>query len=120
MITGGNATIFVSDMDRAVTFYTDILGLALEYRAGNHWAQVMTTSGLRLGLHPQSPNGPKPGSRGAISVGFDVKQPLEGLVGDLTAKGVRFEGPIKEDKAVRLAHFADPDGNELYLCESKW
>ncbi len=29
MITGGNATVMVSDMDRAVDFYTRVLGLEL-------------------------------------------------------------------------------------------
>lgn len=119
MISGGNATIFVSDMDRAVTFYTETLGLALKYRAGNQWTEVMTASGLRIGLHPKSQNGPTPGSRGAISVGFDVEQlPIEQLVQDLSAKGVRFEGVVNDGPWVKLAHFADPDGNELYLCQS--
>jgi len=29
MITGGNATVFVSNMDNAVRFYTEVLGLRL-------------------------------------------------------------------------------------------
>jgi predicted enzyme related to lactoylglutathione lyase len=37
MIAGGLATVFVSDMDRAVRFYTETLALKLEYRFGNHW-----------------------------------------------------------------------------------
>lgn len=38
MLKGGNATIYVTDMDRAVTFYTETLGLRLTFRAGDHWA----------------------------------------------------------------------------------
>jgi catechol 2,3-dioxygenase-like lactoylglutathione lyase family enzyme len=30
MITGGNASVFVSDMDRAVEFYVDTLGLGID------------------------------------------------------------------------------------------
>ncbi len=40
MINGGNATIYVSEMDRAVDFYTKALGLSLALRAGDHIAQL--------------------------------------------------------------------------------
>jgi catechol 2,3-dioxygenase-like lactoylglutathione lyase family enzyme len=40
MITGGNATVFVSNMDRAVQFYTEVLGLKLTNRFGDNWATV--------------------------------------------------------------------------------
>jgi len=36
MLEGALPTVFVSDMDRAVAFYTDVLGLALAFRAGDH------------------------------------------------------------------------------------
>ena len=35
MITGGLPTVFVSDMDRAIRFFTATLGLTLEQRFGN-------------------------------------------------------------------------------------
>src|SRR5262249_26868336 len=41
MIHGGNATVYVSDMDRSVRFYTETLGLKLKHRFGNHWAEVI-------------------------------------------------------------------------------
>ena len=40
MISGGNATVYVSDMDTAVRFYTETLGLTLTNRFGNHWATL--------------------------------------------------------------------------------
>ena len=49
MISGGNATVFVSDMDRAVRFYTEVLGLKLTNRFGNHWATVEAGKGLTIG-----------------------------------------------------------------------
>jgi len=52
MLKGGNATIYVSDMDRAVAFYTETLGLGLTFRAGDHWAGIDAGDGLQLGLHP--------------------------------------------------------------------
>ena len=38
MIQGGLPTIYVSDMERAVRFYVDLLGLGLRFRAGDAWA----------------------------------------------------------------------------------
>jgi catechol 2,3-dioxygenase-like lactoylglutathione lyase family enzyme len=54
MISGGNATVFVSNMDRAVEFYCDVLGMRLSNRFGDHWATVEAGKGLTIGLHPAS------------------------------------------------------------------
>ena len=117
MIDGGIATVFVTDMDRAVAFYTDTLGLKLRMRAGDHWAEVEAKRDLVIGLHSASPDGPQPGTAGAVQIGLQVNEPLEDVVGELTRRGVAFTGPIIDDTNVRLAFFADPDGNVHYLCE---
>jgi catechol 2,3-dioxygenase-like lactoylglutathione lyase family enzyme len=119
MIRGGVATLYVSDMSRAVKFYTETLGFTLVYRAGDHWASVDAGDGLTLGLHPMSEHAPKPGTRGSISVGFNVTRSIDEVVAALAAKGVTFRGPVQKDAegGIRLAFFGDPDGNDLYLCE---
>src|SRR4029078_10354588 len=40
VIRGGNATIYVSDMQRAVDFYHGTLELPLVFRADDHWAEL--------------------------------------------------------------------------------
>ncbi len=117
MIRGGNATIFVSDMDRAVRFYTETLGFGLTYRSGEHWAQIDAGDGLQLGLHAAGEGVPAPGTAGSVQVGFNVTQPIEQVVEALGRRGVAFTGPIAEATGVKLAFFNDPDGNALYLCE---
>jgi catechol 2,3-dioxygenase-like lactoylglutathione lyase family enzyme len=116
VITGGIPTIYVSDMDRAVKFYTEALGLKLRYQAGPGWAEV-EVGGSTIGLHGTHPGGPPAGQSGSISVGMTVDEPLDRVVETLKARGVQFRGPIREDTAIRLAFFGDPDGNDLYLCE---
>lgn len=121
MIESITATIFVSDMDRAVDFYTRILGLPLSGRWGNEWAGIDLGKGTAIGLHPSSARSPTPGSSGSIQVGFAVDKPLDQVVRGLQTQGVIFRGPIVDDGGVRLAFFGDPDGNELYLAEvKKW
>lgn len=121
MIHGGNATIRVRDLDRAIRFYTETLGLKLRYRAGNEWAEVDAGKGLVLGLHPTGSEGSPAGGAGSISVGFDVDESLDAVVATLRDRGVVFRGaiPDRPEEPVRLALFSDPDGNDLYLCETK-
>ncbi|MGB5107323.1 MAG: VOC family protein [Candidatus Zixiibacteriota bacterium] len=119
MIKGGNATIFVSNMDQAVRFYTDVLGLKLAYRAGDHWAQIDCGDGMNLGLHPRSESAAAPGTSGSIQVGLIVTEAIEKEVAAISQRGGKFNGPIHDDESVRIAFINDPDGNELYLSEIK-
>jgi catechol 2,3-dioxygenase-like lactoylglutathione lyase family enzyme len=119
MIKSGSVNIYVSNIDRSIKFYTDTLGMKLVFNAGGHYAQIAAGGGLMLGLHPASPKAPKPGTHGAISIGFEPDRPIDQAVAELLNRGVAFHGPIMDDPPVRLAFFGDPDGNELYLVEYK-
>lgn len=117
MIHGGNTTIYVADINAAIAFYTEKMGLKLRMRAGDNWAEIDAGAGLILGLHPAEAHSPKPGTRGSLSIGFNVTQQLEDVVKELEGRGVQFHGPLVEDEHVRLAFFGDPDGNSLYLAQ---
>lgn len=117
MITGGNATVFISNMDEAVNFYVNVLGLRLVNRYGDGWATVEAGNGLTIGLHPASPKYPPPGTRGAMSLGFEIDEPIENAVARLREKGVRFTDETAQGDGGKFAHFEDPDGNPMYLWE---
>ena len=117
MISGGNATVFVSDMDASVQFYTEVLGLKLTNRFGNNWATVEAGKGLTIGLHPASAKYPAPGTKGAMMLGLEFDEPIEGVIAHLSEKGVRMKGSIIRDEAGSFSHLEDPDGNEIYLWE---
>ncbi len=119
MIKGGLATIYVSDMERAVKFYTETLGLKLMYPASPGWAQLDAGKGLVLGLHGTHGGGPTPGQNGATVIGFELDEPMDQAYAALTERGVKFDGPIQDTQHIRLAHFSDPDGNKFYLSENK-
>jgi len=116
MFYGGNVTVYVSNMDAAVRFYGEILGLRIAYRFGDHWAAVEAGKGLTIGLHPASPESPA-GRKGSMAIGLELNGSIREAVTALKAKGVRFQGSIHEDKAGSFAFFEDPDGNPLYLAE---
>jgi catechol 2,3-dioxygenase-like lactoylglutathione lyase family enzyme len=115
-LTKGIATIFVTDMDRSVRFYTEVLGLRLAQRFGNHWAQVDAEQ-IVIGLHPATKENPA-GRNGSITIGFMFTAPIEEAVHTLEQQGVKFHGPIVQDNAGKVVYFEDPDGNVLYLWET--
>jgi predicted enzyme related to lactoylglutathione lyase len=116
MISGGLATVFVSNMDGAIRFYTGVLGLSLEQRYGNHWASIKAPNGLVIGLHPASNESPA-GRKGSVTIGFHLDEPIDQTVDRLKKQGVKFTKEIVNDGSSRVAHFEDPDGNEFYIIE---
>jgi catechol 2,3-dioxygenase-like lactoylglutathione lyase family enzyme len=119
MISGGNITVMVSNMDASVRFYTEVLGMKLTNRFGDHWATVDAGKGLSIGLHPASPKYPAPGTKGGMLIGLEIDEPIQQVVDRLRNKGVHFLGPIVNDAgAGSFADFEDPDGNWLYLWET--
>jgi len=117
MITGGNATVFVSNMDRAVQFYVEVLGLKLTNRFGDNWATIEAGKGLTIGLHPASPKYPAPGTKGGIMLGMEVDRAIDQVVANLSKKGVQFKDSIIKTEAGNFVHLEDPDGNDIYLWE---
>lgn len=106
----------VTDMELAIHFYVDVLGLELKANYGGQYAQV-ACPGVIIGLHPRTEGGSQPGKSDGVSVGFGVDS-LTASIADLKAKGVTFSRVV-EDRPTKLAFFADPDGNPLYLSETK-
>jgi catechol-2,3-dioxygenase len=116
MIYGGNATIYVSNMDNATRFYTEVLGLKLTNRFGDNWATVQAGKTLVIGLHSWSDKRPRPGTNGSVQIGLVVSQdePIQEFATRLRKRGVEVSGII-ESAAGNYIHFADPDGNSIYV-----
>jgi catechol 2,3-dioxygenase-like lactoylglutathione lyase family enzyme len=114
MISGGNATAAVTDLGRAVRFYVETLGMKL-VAASETFATVDAGSGFVIGLHAAPVKGEGEQRRPPISIGLHVKGRLEDVVAVLENRGIEFR--VKADPRVKLASFADPDGNPLYLFE---
>jgi len=116
MIYGGNATVYVSDMERSIRFYTEVLGLPLTNRFGNHWATVQAGTSLVIGLHPTTEGSPAPGTKGAVQLGLHVSRevPLADLAAHLRTHGVQVTEKLNTESGDYLL-FEDPDGNPIYV-----
>jgi catechol 2,3-dioxygenase-like lactoylglutathione lyase family enzyme len=117
MIRGGLVMLYVRDVGRAVRFYVETLGMKLVEQGDSAWAVIDAGAGFRIGL--QAGGAGESAARGADapSVGLYPKLPLVEAVAILENRGVLFDR--KEEGTVALAHFKDPDGNVLYLCEER-
>lgn len=113
MVTGGNATVFIRNMDAAIAFYTEVLGMKLATRFGDAWATV-EAGGFTVGLHPQDPKHPSPGTHGAIVLGLNVDDIEAGHTRLFAESGLEV-GPVIKGDGGNFVHFHDVDGNALYL-----
>jgi len=106
----------VQDLDRAVRFYTEVLGFRVaERRDDLQFVHVdCGVPGLQLGL---SAGGDKPPAPGSIVLNFDVAGDVDVVRAALEKRGARFTGPTEIIPGkVRLAPFEDPDGYRLRLA----
>ena len=95
---------FVADMDGAVKFYRDVLGLPLKFQSPG-WSEFETGDTI-LALHPASQKNPA----GAVELGFNVPD-LDKFHQEMKAKGVQFEmPPTKQDFGGLLEQFVDSEG----------
>lgn len=109
----------VSDQDRSINFYVDVLGLELLSGASMgpsmRWVQVAlkgaTTSITLVTWFPSM----SPGSLNGLVLETDA---LDSDVALLRSKGVVIEGGIQEQPWGRFVTFDDPDGNGIVLQES--
>lgn len=140
------ATIMVDDLDRAVDFYANVLGMVEDLRFGDNWAE-MVVQGLTIGLHPKkvgtspelaakmgwgavhqdnsgAPAKHEQGTPSSVGAG---RPAAHNLTIGFEVKDIRATAKEMEAKGVRfhfqenevniLAFFFDPDGTPLYLTQ---
>ena len=112
-LAGANLeTVFLwaRDFDRMKSFYRDTLGLSVEYEnphfAALHAGRCSIALHLEREAHTRSDS---------WHMEFLVED-IEGVVGELAARGVRVE-PIREERFGRISTFRDPEGNVIGLEE---
>jgi catechol 2,3-dioxygenase len=117
----GHVHLKVADLDRALTFYRDVLGFELTQRYG-HQAAFLSAGGYHhhIGLNTWESAGgppPPPGTTGLYhhAILYPTRGALADALGRVLAAGIELDGA--SDHGVSEAiYLRDPDGNgvELY------
>ena len=108
-------SIGVSDLDRAIEWYKEALGLELVYKLDQYgWCEMSTATKhvtIGLGQNEDLKTGGATPTFGVLDIDAARKH--------LESKDVRFDGDTYEiEGMVRLATFYDPDGNSFMLAQS--
>jgi glyoxylase I family protein len=101
------------DLDRAVAFYTDVVGFTLAHRSGGDWAEL-EAGPVRFALHGVAEDADTPGS-GTVVLRVED---LDAARMKLEGRGVVFDAFVGEVEGfARFATFRDPDANPVQLIE---
>lgn len=103
---------FVSDMDAAVAFYRDALGMTLLFQSP-FWTEF-DTGETKLALHPASAENPA----GSVQLGLSAAD-LDAFHSAAQAKGIVFTSPPADVHGSRVARFLDPDGAEISVGQAR-
>lgn len=109
-----SAAVFVNNLERAIEFYRDVLGLPLRVQ-GSFGAEFLTGE-VRVAVHPAV----HPESKALVGRHTGLTFHVDGLLhfcGDLHAKGVTFIAEPSQEAYGIMAMVADPDGNVVALWE---
>lgn len=116
----GHVHLKVSDLERAVRFYTEALGFQVTQRMGQH-AAFLSTGGYHhhLGLNTWESRGgspPPPGSTGLYHVAFRYpnRKDLALALRRLMDLGIALDGSADHGVSEAL-YLRDPDGNGIEL-----
>lgn len=107
----------VDNMEKAVAFYRDKLGLPVKYESAN-WVELeagnVTIALRRVGSGPEGR--PELGVGEGATLVFKVAD-IEAIKAELEGKGVKFIGGVFEYGSVKLAAFEDLNGNVLQIYQ---
>ena len=99
---------YVADMDRAVAFHRDVLGLPLNFPSPE-WSEFATGE-TTLALHAASPEK----RAGTVELGFGTDD-ITGFYDRRGDLGVEFTQPPRDMHGMKIAQFRDPDGADTSL-----
>jgi catechol 2,3-dioxygenase-like lactoylglutathione lyase family enzyme len=116
----GFVTVFVTDFDKSLDFYTQTLGMEIDYTDKKVWAQFKSGEDVSLAIEKCDPDYVEQGSKMVgrfVGVTLMVDN-IEDQYNRLVAKGVEFSGrPEKQHWGGTLAHLKDLEGNVLTLMQ---
>ena len=109
MIRGAHVILYSSDADADRAFLRGLLELPTA-DAGGGWTILQLPPG-EVAVHPAE--------RSGATELYLVCDNIDQTVGDLTAKGVAFDGPVSDERWGRVASIVLPGGGRLGIYEAR-
>ena len=109
-------TLPVSDLERSLAFYRNLLGFEVEYRNGSTIALLRIGEGTLGLLHAKVP-GPTE-QRKNVHVELTTDD-LDGLYEDLKGRGAEFYEPPRDKSWERSMSLLDPDGYRIEFAHGR-
>lgn len=114
------STLNVTDIQKSIDFYSDILGLEIvrRFETGHGTIAFLGKDETKIELISD-------GSNREISVGPDISwgfsvESLDDTIKMLDEKGIKIvAGPIQPSPSIRFIFINDPDGMKIQLVENK-
>jgi predicted enzyme related to lactoylglutathione lyase len=118
-----NVIIPVADQDRALKFYTEVLGLEkrvdLPFGPGNRWIEVAPSGAdTPIAICPPGPSVTPGGKDTGISLQTDD---IDAYHAQLMERGVDVDAEVSRfgDAVPPIFWFRDPEGNTLMVVEAR-
>ena len=115
----GNICYYVSDIDKTVAFYRDVMGLDVQRmegdgETGGDWLIANTVNGVDLIFFKMES---RPGNSPIIV--FEIAEGgIDDVVSSLASKGVTIVTPVSHAPGGWSADIADPDGHPISMYQS--
>lgn len=108
----------VSNLQNAIAFYRDTLGLRLECVFEDAWAELSAGSTTLALCGPPWAQPPEPGYKGGATVALAVED-VKAAADELKSMGIAILEEASDTPVCSMAMIADPDGNRLWLHSRK-
>jgi catechol 2,3-dioxygenase-like lactoylglutathione lyase family enzyme len=106
-------SVNVSDYDRSLAWYRDVLGFAVDYELADYgWCELRTPFGFSIGLGQTEEVTP-----GTVVPTFGVHD-IDAAIAHLREHDVKVEDWHEIPGMVRLSTFWDPDGTSWMLAQT--
>jgi catechol 2,3-dioxygenase len=120
----GHVHLKVADLDRAIAFYSDVLGFELMQRMGDS-AAFLSAGGYHhhIGLNTWTSRGGPPPARHStglyhVAILYPDRRALASALARVLAAGVPLQGAADHGVSEAI-YLADPDGNGLELYRDR-
>lgn len=106
---------YTHNIDIAIDFYTNQVGLQLEYKSEDKYASFLFDNGVKLGIKKAVEKREVPGSQTFFLAVKDAKAKYE----DVQKKGINIYKELTEEPWALEFSVLDPDGNKVEYVQNK-